>query len=58
MTEQRPQKKKKFTFQSTVRVIEKRRLAEKLSKEAEFKGSFQHFEKKLFTFFTYRIAKT
>lgn len=38
MTEQRPHKKKKFTFQSTVRLIENRRLAEKLSREAELKG--------------------
>lgn len=32
------QKKKKFTFQSTVRLLENRRLAEKLSREAELKG--------------------
>lgn len=31
-------KKKKFTFQSTVRMIENRRLAERLSREAELKG--------------------
>lgn len=30
---------RKFTFQSTVRQIERRRLAEKLSKEAEQKGN-------------------
>lgn len=33
---------RKFTFQSTVRQIERRRLADKLSKEAEQKGK-QHF---------------
>jgi len=37
-TEQRPNKKKKFTFQSTVRLIENKKIAEKLSREAEFKG--------------------
>lgn len=31
-------KNKKFTFQSTVRQIERRRIAEKLSKEAQQKG--------------------
>lgn len=32
------QRKKKFTFQSTVRLIENKRLAERLSREAELKG--------------------
>ncbi|XP_030748612.1 uncharacterized protein LOC115876800 [Sitophilus oryzae] len=36
-TEDRSKKPKKFTFQSTVRQIERRRMAEKLSKEAEKK---------------------
>lgn len=31
-------KSRKFTFQSTIRQIERRRIAEKLSKEAEEKG--------------------
>ncbi len=31
-------KNRKFTFQSTIRQIERRRIAEKLSKEAEEKG--------------------
>lgn len=29
---------KKFAFQSTIRQIERKKIAEKLSKEAEFKG--------------------
>ena len=31
---------RKFTFQSTIRQIERKKIAEKLSKEAEEKGNF------------------
>jgi len=30
---------KKFAFQSTIRQIERKKIAEKLSKEAEYKGN-------------------
>jgi len=42
MNERTKQKKltsKKFAFQSTIRQIERKKIAEKLSKEAEYKGS-------------------
>lgn len=35
---QRKPTSKKFAFQSTIRQIERKKIAEKLSKEAEFKG--------------------
>lgn len=34
---------KKFAFQSTIRQIERKKIAEKLSKEAEYKGMKFHF---------------
>jgi len=36
---------KKFAFQSTIRQIERKKIAEKLSKEAEYKGNniIMHF---------------
>lgn len=35
---QRKSTSKKFAFQSTIRQIERKKIAEKLSKEAEYKG--------------------
>jgi hypothetical protein len=49
-------KHKKFTFQSTVRQIERRRIAEKLSKQAEQKGERKRFEPRPGSFF-YTIIK-
>jgi len=38
-TKQKKSTSKKFAFQSTIRQIERKKIAEKLSKEAEYKGS-------------------
>lgn len=38
-TKQRKSSNKKFAFQSTIRQIERKKIAEKLSKEAEYKGT-------------------
>lgn len=40
---QRKPTSKKFAFQSTIRQIERKKIAEKLSKEAEFKGKEVYF---------------
>lgn len=37
-TKERKSTSKKFAFQSTIRQIERKKIAEKLSKEAEYKG--------------------
>lgn len=37
-SKQRKTTSKKFAFQSTIRQIERKKIAEKLSKEAEYKG--------------------
>lgn len=37
-SKQRKSTSKKFAFQSTIRQIERKKIAEKLSKEAEYKG--------------------
>lgn len=37
-SKQRKPTSKKFAFQSTIRQIERKKIAEKLSKEAEYKG--------------------
>jgi len=37
-SKQRKLTSKKFAFQSTMRQIERKKIAEKLSKEAEYKG--------------------
>jgi len=37
-SKQRKLSSKKFAFQSTIRQIERKKIAEKLSKEAEYKG--------------------
>lgn len=42
-TKQRKSTSKKFAFQSTIRQIERKKIAEKLSKEAEYKGIRLHF---------------
>lgn len=48
-TKERKSTNKKFAFQSTIRQIERKKIAEKLSKEAEYKGNpskfsnYQHF---------------
>lgn len=34
---------KKFAFQSTIRQIERKKIAEKLSKEAEYKGNNTYY---------------
>lgn len=38
-TKQQKSTNKKFAFQSTIRQIERKKIAEKLSKEAEYKGN-------------------
>ena len=38
-TKQQKSTSKKFAFQSTIRQIERKKIAEKLSKEAEYKGN-------------------
>lgn len=44
-TKQQKSTNKKFAFQSTIRQIERKKIAEKLSKEAEYKGNniYKHF---------------
>lgn len=41
LQEKSNQKKKKFTFQSTIRLLENRKIAERLGREAELKGNCQ-----------------
>jgi len=50
-TKQRKSNSKKFAFQSTIRQIERKKIAEKLSKEAEYKGN------RLLCFSTFKIIK-
>lgn len=44
-SKQRKSTSKKFAFQSTIRQIERKKIAEKLSKEAEYKGMRFYFHK-------------
>lgn len=45
-TRQRNPASKKFAFQSTIRQIERKKIAEKLSKEAEYKGTVQRIDQR------------
>lgn len=42
-TKQQKSTNKKFAFQSTIRQIERKKIAEKLSKEAEYKGNNTYY---------------
>lgn len=44
-TKQQKSTNKKFAFQSTIRQIERKKIAEKLSKEAEYKGNNIYIER-------------